>query len=210
MFLGSTRIWYLNHYNGCSSAAGYLHVNKWLCLLAPLAAAKQLVSDALLSWAAAVVGNQQWCLHNGDADSFRGVGELVLFVRTGHQTKIVILVQSTLQGRGGIFAQHRLKTTTAERLSTENLVDTTWTGPVGGRGVGEGWGTVTDGECLLTCVLTFGCAHAVRKKRRRSRSRREGALLAGGSKRGKMFQVTQQAVNLLLSRRLLKLIGLKA
>lgn len=164
MFLGSTRIWYLNHYNGCSSASGYLHVNKWLCLLAPLAAAKQLVSDALLSWAAAVVGNQQWCLHNGDVDLFRGVGELVLFVRTGHQTKIVILVQSTLQGRGGIFAQHRLKTTTAERLSTENLVGTTWTGPVGGRGVGEGWGTVTDGECLLTCVLTFGCAHAVRKK----------------------------------------------
>lgn len=33
-----------------------------------------------------------------------------------------------------------------------------------GKGVGEGWGTVTDGGCLLTCVLTFGCAHAVRKK----------------------------------------------
>lgn len=81
--LGGTRIWYLNHYSGCSSAAGCLHVSKWLCLLATLVAAKQLVSDALLSWTAAVLANQQWCLHNEDADVFRGVGVLVLFVRTG-------------------------------------------------------------------------------------------------------------------------------
>lgn len=77
---------------------------------------------------------------------------------------MLILLQNTLQGRGGIFAQRRLKATTAERHSTKNIVNITWTGPVVGKGVGEGWGTVADGECLLTCVLTFGCAHAVRKR----------------------------------------------
>lgn len=58
------------------------------------------------------------------------------------------------------------------------------------------------------CAHCLLCANVVRKE---EEEEEEGALLAEGSKSNEKFsQVTQETVNLLQSRKLLKLTGLKA
>lgn len=67
------------------------------------------------------------------------------------------------------------------------------------------------GVCLPVCshLAVLMLSEKREEEEEQEQEQEEGAVLAGGSKRGKMFQVTQQAVNLLLSRKLLKIMGLK-
>lgn len=88
-------------------------------------------------------------------------------------------------------------------LSAKNAADFTGTGPVRAEGVREVWDTVTDGVSLLTYVLTTCSVNAERRRRRRE------LCLPERIKVMKIFpRLTQGAVNLLQTRKLLKLTGL--
>lgn len=212
--LQGTRIWYLNHNDGCIYTAWCLCVlasgNKWLGLPDLLA-----VTATHSAPCVDLAREQQIWGTRSSAPVLRmqNCSEVLRSLYLWKQDVQIkenscLTTKRIARERWDFFPWYGLKNILVYRLSTENIVDITGTSPVWARGVRSG------ALRQMVCVSAYLCAHrllCVNAVRKEEEEEEEGTVLAGGRKSNEKFsQVAQETVNLLQSRRLLKLTGLKA